>query len=461
MADLPRGTVTFLFTDIEGSTRLLKQLRDGYGAVLADQRRLLRGVFAEHGGREVDTQGDAFFVVFESARNAVAGAVAGQRALADHRWPEGVDVRVRMGLHTSEPSLGDEGYFGLGVHRAARICSAGYGGQVLLSRSTSAVLEDDDLEGTSLRDLGDHRLKDIDRAERIYQVLIDGLLNDLRTPKTHGDQPLKATPFAGQETELARAAQAVLATRRSRIAEWRNQRLARLGVRSPEFLRLIVEVAWGSTTARIQLLAMGVVVGLTLAFAPWWGVIAALFVCSVLLALNLRGPIFYHGIGGMGLRVYSLASITPEGALQKAIRDLGGTMVRVGRTVAEVDKFLASVSHRSLARRLAVLRQKSTGWPGELRSADILAREIVALDRLIERRQILDEERRRLDSDLGRIRERIFEVRLGRSPTDDLRSEITASCELLSEIGGQLSNAFADVKSYAQALNANPTKLRT
>src|SRR5439155_22002945 len=180
---------------------------------LADQRRLLRGVFEEHWGREIDIQGDAFFVVFESARSAVAGAVAGQRALADHRWPGGIEVRVRMGLHTGESSLRDEGYLGLAVHRAARICSAGYGGQVLLSRSTSAVLEDDELEGISLRDLGDHRLKDIDRAERIFQLLIDGLLNDLRAPKTYETQPVKATPFAGQENELAHAARAARATR--------------------------------------------------------------------------------------------------------------------------------------------------------------------------------------------------------------------------------------------------------
>ena len=461
MADLPRGTVTFLFTDIEGSTDLLKKLRDGYGAVLDDQRRLLRGVFEGHGGREIDMQGDAFFVVFESARSAVAGAVAGQRALADHRWREGVDVRVRMGLHTGEPSLRDEGYLGLAVHRAARICSAGYGGQVLLSRSTSAVLEDDELEGVSLRDLGDHRLKDIERAERIYQVLIDGLLNDLRTPKTYGAQPLKATPFAGQENELGLAARAALATRRKRTAEWRNQRLERLGVFSREFLRLIVEAAWGSTTARIQLLVTCVVVGLTLVFQPWWVVIAALFIYGVLFALNLRGQSFFHSIGLMGWRVHSLASIAPEGALREAIRDLGGTMVRVGRTVAEVDEFLAGVSRRSLAHRLEKLRQQSSTWPAALRSVDILAREIAALDRLIEHRQILDEERRRLEANLARIRGRIFDVRLGRFPADDLRSEIMASCELLSEIAGQLSDAFAEVKSYARALNGKTTKLRT
>jgi hypothetical protein len=406
-------------------------------------------------------QGDAFFVVFESARSAVAGAVAGQRALADHRWPEGIVVRVRMGLHTGEPSLRDEGYLGLAVHRAARICSAGYGGQVLLSRSTSAVLEDDELEGISLRDLGNHRLKDIERTERIYQLLIDGLLNDLRMPKTYEAQPLKATPFAGQENELALAAEAALATRRKRIAEWRNQRLPRLAVFSREFLRLIVDAAWGSTAARIELLAMCVVVGLTLAFQAWWVLVAAFFIYGVLLALNLRGQSFFHSFGLMGWRVHSLASITPEGALREALRDLGGTIVKLGRTVAEVDEFLAGASRRSRAHRLEQLRQQSTSSPAALRSADILAREIAALDRLIEHRQILDEERRRLEPNLAKIRDRIFEIRLGRSPADDLRSEITAACEVLSEIADQLSHAFADVKSYARTLNRKTTKLRT
>ena len=460
MADLPRGTVTFLFTDIERSTRLLKELRDGYGELLADQRRLLRSAFQGHGGREIDMQGDAFFVVFESARSAVEGAVAGQRALAAHHWPEGVDVGVRMGLHTGEPSLGDEGYLGLAVHRAARICSVGYGGQVLLSRSTSAVLEDDELEGISLRDLGDHRLKDIDRAERIYQLLIDGLLNDLRTPKTYEAQPVKATPFAGQESELARAAQAALATRRKRIADWRDQGIARLGIRSREFLRLIVAAAWGSTSGRLQLLAMCVVVALAIAFEAWWVAVAAVFVYGVLLALNLRGHSFFHGIGGMGWRVHSLASITPDGALREAIRDLGGGMVRVGRTAAEVDEFLAGVSRRSLAHRLGELRDQSTGWPAALQSADLLAREISALDRLIEHRQMLREEWRRLEPELAAMRDRIFEIRLGRVPADDLRSEVTASCQRLSEIAVELADAFDDVKSYARALDGRTTKPR-
>jgi class 3 adenylate cyclase len=137
---LPGGTVTFLFTDIEGSTRLLQQLGDDYGQVVADHRRLLREVFQAAGGSEVDTQGDAFFYSFPRARDAVRAAVDGQRALAEHEWPGGAEVLVRMGLHTGEPTVGEEGYVGLDVVRAARICSAGHGGQILLSETTRALL---------------------------------------------------------------------------------------------------------------------------------------------------------------------------------------------------------------------------------------------------------------------------------------------------------------------------------
>ena len=158
-AGLPTGTVTFLFTDVEGSTRLLTELGDRYPDVLAEHRRALRRAFATHGGVEVDTQGDAFFVAFARASDALNAAAEGREALAP-----GV-VKVRMGLHTGEPIVTDEGYIGIDVHRAARIAAAGHGGQILVSRSTR------DLAGShSLRDLGEHRLKDLTAPERIYQL---------------------------------------------------------------------------------------------------------------------------------------------------------------------------------------------------------------------------------------------------------------------------------------------------
>src|SRR6476469_5946399 len=131
MATLPGGTVTFLFTDIAGSTRLLQELGDAYGDVVRDHRLLLRESLGDKGGTEVDTQGDAFFYSFPRARDAVAGAVAAQRALSTHDWPEGREVRVRVGLHTGEPVVGEEGYLGLDGVRAGGVCSAGHGGQIL------------------------------------------------------------------------------------------------------------------------------------------------------------------------------------------------------------------------------------------------------------------------------------------------------------------------------------------
>jgi len=184
VVELPSGTVTFLFTDIEGSTRLLKELGPLYGDALAEHQRILRASFAAHGGREVDTQGDSFFVAFGRAKEAVAAAVDAQRDLAAHAWPEGGAVRVRMGLHTGEPRVGGERYVGLGVHKAARIAAAGHGGQVLLSRTTRELVEDELPTGVTIRDLGERRLKDLDRPERLSQLVIDGLQSDFARLKT-------------------------------------------------------------------------------------------------------------------------------------------------------------------------------------------------------------------------------------------------------------------------------------
>jgi predicted ATPase/class 3 adenylate cyclase len=186
----PHGTVTFLFTDIEGSTRLMQELGDEYADVLAGHRRALRKEFIRHGGVEVDTQGDAFFVAFAKASDALAAAAAVREALADGA------VRVRMGLHTGEPTVTEEGYVGIDVHRAARIAAAGHGGQILLSQATR------DLAGAErLRDLGVHRLKDLAAPERLYQ-----LGDDEFPPLKSVDQtnlPVQPTPFVGRERELA------------------------------------------------------------------------------------------------------------------------------------------------------------------------------------------------------------------------------------------------------------------
>jgi len=176
MPSLPSGTVTFLFSDIEGSTELLKELGDlDYEELLGSHRRILREIFKGYEGREIDTQGDAFFYSFPRARNAVAAAVHAQKGLAANKWPGGVEVRVRMGLHTGEPAVGQEGYTGLDVVRAARIAAVGKGGQVLLSEATRALVGDHLPEGVSARSIGPQRLKDIDRPEPLHELKMTGV----------------------------------------------------------------------------------------------------------------------------------------------------------------------------------------------------------------------------------------------------------------------------------------------
>jgi DNA-binding NarL/FixJ family response regulator/class 3 adenylate cyclase len=198
-------TLTFLFSDVEGSTALLRLLRGGYRAVMADHERLLREAWDGSGGQELDADGDSFFVAFRRPREAIDAAVAAQRALAAHAWPDGVEVRTRIGVHTGEASLAGDQYVGLAVHRAARICDAGHGGQVLISETTRSLLEDEeaDLDGLELRDLGPHLLKDFDRPVRIYHLAIEGLADEfpaLRTASGEG-----AAHLADRQEELAAA----------------------------------------------------------------------------------------------------------------------------------------------------------------------------------------------------------------------------------------------------------------
>jgi predicted ATPase len=189
--DLPSGTVTFLFTDVEGSTKLLHELGDAaYAEVLAEHRRLLRGAFIRHGGVEVDTQGDAFFVAFPTATGAIDAATDAHAAL------EAGPVRVRVGIHTGTPLATDEGYVGVDVHRAARIAAVGHGGQVLVSATTASAAD-----GRSLLDLGDHRLKDLPAPERLFQ-LGDRPFPPLKTVSP-SNLPVPATPFIGREREVA------------------------------------------------------------------------------------------------------------------------------------------------------------------------------------------------------------------------------------------------------------------
>jgi predicted ATPase/class 3 adenylate cyclase len=206
VGELPAGTVTMLFSDIEGSTALLSRLGDRYGEALSDHRALLRAAFGTWQGREISTEGDSFFVVFAAAGDAVACALAAQRALAGHDWPDGDAVRVRMGLHSGEPTRHEDNYIGMDVHRAARIAATAHGGQVVLSEATlerAGPLPDQ----VSVRDLGFHRLKDISAPERIYQLAAPGLRADFPPLKSLGTQaslPVPATPLVGRDDDLGR-----------------------------------------------------------------------------------------------------------------------------------------------------------------------------------------------------------------------------------------------------------------
>ena len=207
MPNLPIGTVTFLFTDIEGSTTLLRQMKDAYADVLADCRRLIRAAVQERGGREVDTEGDAVFAAFPSAREAVLAAVTAQQRILRHPWRAGVHVRVRMGLHTGEARVAEGGYVGMDVHRAARICAAAHGGQILLSDTVYALVIRDLPDAVTLRDLGEHRLKDLTHPHRLFQTLAPDLPADfppLRSLDAHRHNlPIQLTSFIGREREIA------------------------------------------------------------------------------------------------------------------------------------------------------------------------------------------------------------------------------------------------------------------
>ena len=207
MSELPTGTVTFVFTDIEGSTRLLQQMGEAYPDLLATHNKILREAIAAGGGVELQTEGDAFFAAFPTPAGALRAAVQAQRVLASHSWPEGQIVRVRMGIHTGEGVVSGDTYVGLDVHRAARICAAGHGGQVLVSDATRALVEHTLPAGVDVRDLGRHRLKDIEQPEHLHQLLIDALPSTFPPIRTLDARltnfPPERTSFVGREHELA------------------------------------------------------------------------------------------------------------------------------------------------------------------------------------------------------------------------------------------------------------------
>ena len=213
---LPTGTVTLLFTDIEGSTRLLQRLGRGYESVIADHNRLLREAFAAEAGVELDAAGDGLHVAFSSARAAILATIDAQRRIAAHAWPDQLTLGVRLGLHTGEPARHESGYVGLDVHQAARICAAGHGGQILLSQTTRDLVAGDLPPDVALLDLGEHRLRDLAAPQRLFQVVAPGLRRDfppLRTiDRRPNNLPRQLTSFVGRERELAEAKRLLVAS---------------------------------------------------------------------------------------------------------------------------------------------------------------------------------------------------------------------------------------------------------
>ncbi len=217
MASLPAGTVTFLFTDIEGSTRLLQQLGDAYEDALGECRRLIRTAVHERGGQEVDIEGDSVFAAFPSARRALMAAVTAQQRLLRHPWPDGAPVRVRMGLHTGEARIVEAGYVGIDVHRASRIAEVAHGGQILVSDVTCGLVARDLPQEVSLLDLGEHRLKDLAHPHRLFQAVAPDLPADFPALRSLAalphNLPVQLTAFIGREQEMAEIKRHLGATR--------------------------------------------------------------------------------------------------------------------------------------------------------------------------------------------------------------------------------------------------------
>ena len=218
MSDLPTGTVTFLFTDIEGATRLLQELGEGYRAVQDRHSEIIREAVEAHGGQEVRTEGDSFFIAFRTARQAVGAAVAAHRGLAAEAWPHGRPLRVRMGMHTGEGALGGGDYIGIDVNRAARIAAAGHGGQVLLSDATRILVGTGLPQGVAVRTLGRYRLKDFDEPEPLHDLVLDGLPADFAPLRTLGaarrtNLPPPRTSLIGREREIAEIGELLTGTR--------------------------------------------------------------------------------------------------------------------------------------------------------------------------------------------------------------------------------------------------------
>jgi class 3 adenylate cyclase len=395
MPTLPEGTVTLLFTDIEGSTRLLQELGEAYEDLLTDHRRLLRSEFEENGGVVVDTQGDAFLVAFRRALDAVSAAVEAQQALAAHDWSGSARPRVRIAIHTGEPSRVGEGFVGLSVHRAARICSAGHGGQVLLSATTRDLVEDHLPSGVALLDLGEHRLKDLDRPETIAQLVIEGVPPVFTPLKTLEDQQVDATPLTGREEELATAADDAIAAVPRKDVGALMRRIAAARARALDWRQFI----------------------------------------------HLPGHSrFANRLEGLGFSIHSTARIAPRD-LHGELRVLGRALVTAARDLRSADRLLRREDQTVLARRLAGHRS-SAYLEHHLHGADRVAGQIAALKRLADARRQFEKEMRRLEPRVRTLRARVFDARLNSATLDDLVVDMRPLRETAEGLAATIHQAY-------------------
>jgi len=266
MTELPSGAVTFLFSDIEGSTRLVKALRERYVQVLAEHRRLVRAAIAGQAGHEIDTQGDAFFVAFASAKQAVLCALEVQRALAGHEWPRGASVLVRMGIHTGHAIPAEGAYTGLAVHRAARICAAARGGQILVSQATQTLIEDEEEElGFTLVELGERSLKDLKRPVRLFELTVDETVPE---PPGWDAVSTPAAPVVGRAAELR-----IMSAAYARVLAGQSQVLLLTGEPGIGKTRLVEELTGRVRSAadgtRVRVGESAPITGAALAYGPF------------------------------------------------------------------------------------------------------------------------------------------------------------------------------------------------
>jgi class 3 adenylate cyclase len=417
---LPSGTVTLLFSDIENSTRLLANLRDAYQDLLATYRRSLRTAVDGFGGQEVDAEGDGLFFAFPRARTAIDAAVAAQRTLAEHQWPGGAIVRIRMGIHTGEPLVAEEGFVGLAVHRAARLCAAGHGGQVLLSHATCQLIEDALPPEVTLLDLGEHTLRGLDRPERVFQLAVPGL------PDTF--PPLRSEP-ARRKRRAAQLGIGVIALGLS----WRHRsRLTFLEAREMAKRPSVVGSAGGFVLG-------GIVI------EPWVAA-GAVVVCAWVALEALRGMRVYYGLEDTGFRIHAMSRVASEESLSGDVSALGAGAVRAARLATLVDRLLATIDEKELARRLEAQRVSFAPLPLVLHEADVLARKLRSIARLAERRNALDRVSERLAEQTEELDQRLFDARIEPSLCPAIADEIAELLDAIEAAASALQEAYDEVR---------------